>query len=131
MGQRLIRVNELVKREISDVLHTRYQSESVYITVSEVIVAPDLRNARVFYSVLGDDEQRRKAGAFLKNRNFDIRRQLSKRIVLKYLPHLHFIFDQSIERGSHLNDIMDELGMEDEGLEGEDMEGEGMEGEDM
>ena len=125
MGQRLIRVNELVKREISDVLHTRYQSESVYITVSEVRVSPDLRNARVYYSVLGDDEQRRKAGAFLKNR-----RQLSKRIVLKYLPHLRFVFDQSIERGSRLNDIMNELGMEGEVMEEEDMEGEGIEGED-
>ncbi len=104
----------MVKREISDVLHTRYQSESVYITVSEVIVSPDLRNARVFYSVLGDDKQRRSAGAFLRNRAFDIRRQISKRIVLKYLPHLHFIYDQSIERGSRLNDIMDQLGLEGE-----------------
>ncbi len=116
MGQRLVRVNELVKREISDVLHTRYQSESVYITVSEVSVSPDLRNARVFYSVLGDDEHRRSAGAFLKKRAFDIRRQLSKRIVLKYLPHLHFVYDQSIERGSHLNDIIDQLDLEGEDL---------------
>ena len=47
MGQRMARVSELVKREISEILHTRYQSESVYITVTGVTVSADLRNARV------------------------------------------------------------------------------------
>ena len=114
MGQRIIRVNELVKREISDVLHTRYQSEAVCITISEVIVSPDLRNARVYYSVLGDEEQKRIARKFLGKQASSIRRQLSRRIVLKYLPLLNFIYDDSFERGIHLNEIIDQLGLEEE-----------------
>ena len=56
MSNRTLRVNELVQREINDILHTHWQSESVAITVTEVRVAPDLRDGRVFVSIIGDDE---------------------------------------------------------------------------
>ena len=56
MSNRTVRVNELVQREISDILRKRYQSEAVAITISEVRVSPDLRDARVFVSVVGSEE---------------------------------------------------------------------------
>ncbi len=114
MGQRLVRVNELVKREISDVLHTRFQTESVYITITEVEVSPDLRQARVYYSVLGREDERQRAERFLSGACPEIRRQIGKRIILKYLPALEFISDHSIERGTRLNALLDDLVPEDE-----------------
>lgn len=114
MGQRMVRVDELVKREVSDVLHTRYQAESVCITVTGVKVSPDLRQARVFYSVFGDDEQADKARRFLSRESGEIRRFVGKRIVLKYLPWLEFVYDDSIERGMRLNTMIDELDLEEE-----------------
>ena len=65
MGQRVVRVNELVNREISDVLHTRFQTEAVYITITEVEVSPDLRHARVYYSVIGKEDEIQRADQFL------------------------------------------------------------------
>ena len=114
MGQRLVRVNELVKREISDVLHTRFQTEAVYITITEVEVFPDLRNARVYFSVLGSEDERERAERFLSGHAPEIRRQIGKRIILKYLPALEFISDHSIERGTRLNALLDDLAPEDE-----------------
>ena len=63
----------MVRREISEILHTRYRSESVGITITEVKVANDLRNARVFYSVLGSQDDAQLANSFLKNRVREIR----------------------------------------------------------
>ncbi|HYP16009.1 MAG TPA: ribosome-binding factor A, partial [Opitutus sp.] len=57
MSNRTLRVNELLQRELSDILRKRYQSESVAITITEVRVAPDLRDARVFVSVVGSEEE--------------------------------------------------------------------------
>jgi len=109
-----VRVNELVKREISDILHTRYRSEAVYITITGVEVAPDLRNARVYYSVIGDEARLEEARVWLdKNRN-EIRHYLGKRIVLKFLPHLTFHNDPSIERGMSVIELLDELDDDEE-----------------
>ena len=114
MGQRMLRVSKLVKREISELLHTRYRSESVYITISDVEVSSDLRNARVYFSVVGDSERAASAGRFLKAESRELRRMLGKRIVLKYLPNLNFVYDKSLERGVHLNALIDEFGLDEE-----------------
>lgn len=114
MGQRLVRVNELLKREISEFLHTRYRSESVYITITGVDVSPDLRWAKVYYSVLGGFEESTEAKKLLKREAREIRKTVGKRIVLKYLPYLEFIYDQSIEKGMRLNALIDELDLDGE-----------------
>ncbi len=117
MPQRVVRVNELIKREISEILHTRYQSESVYITVTAVDTAADLRRADVFYSVLGDEERALAVDGFFQASSADIRRMLARRIVLKYLPELHFHEDDSIARGIRLNKLLDDLGLPGESEE--------------
>ncbi len=114
MGQRMLRVSELVKREISDLLHTRYRSEATYITITDVNVSSDLRNARVYFSVIGDSEKAASAARFLTTESRELRRMLGKRIVLKYLPNLNFVYDESQERGAHLNALIDELGLDEE-----------------
>lgn len=109
MSQRNVRVNELLKREISEVLHTRYQQESVRITVTEVRASPDHRKAMVFFSVLGDETESHAAGRFLRNNSRAIRHLVGQRIILKHLPHLQFKYDPSLARGTNVLQILDEL----------------------
>ena len=113
MGQRNLRVNVLVQQEVSQLLHTRYQAQTVYITVTDVSISPDLRNGRVYYSVIGGDEEKKKAEKFFRQNAQDIRFHLGKRIVLKYLPYLKFIFDPSIQRGVEIVDLIDQVAEKD------------------
>lgn len=109
MSQRNVRVNELIKREVSEVLHIRYQAESVYITITRVDVSPDHRKAHVFFSVIGGEERARTSLNWLTRHQKEIRRQVGKKIVLKFLPHLQFHYDQSIEQGDQVLDLLNEL----------------------
>ena len=113
MSQRTVRVNELILREVSDILHTDYQAETVAITVSDVDIAPDLRSGRVYYSVLGGGNNRLEAEEFFEACGETIRRKVGRRVVLKYLPHLKYIYDDSFARGARTLSIIDELDAEE------------------
>jgi ribosome-binding factor A len=114
MGQRVIRVNELLKREISQVLHTRFRGSSTAITIVEVDTVPNLRKARVFYSVVGDDIQKAEARNFFRRHGHEIQREMLRTIVLKYSPQLEFVYHEGMEHTDRLNKIFDELGLPDE-----------------
>lgn len=109
MSNRTLRVNELIQREISDILRKRYQSEAVAVTITEVRVAPDLRDARVFVSVVGNDEVAEAKLAWLRTKAVEIREEVARRIVLKYLPKFEYILDHSAIRGSRILQVLDEI----------------------
>ncbi len=113
MGQRIVRVNELLKREISRVLHSRYQQEAVSITILDVETAPNLRQAKVFFSAVGDERVREQAERFLQRKRVEIQQAVGSVVVLKFLPQLEFIYDPSVERGARLNALLDELDLGD------------------
>jgi ribosome-binding factor A len=114
MGQRVVRVNELLKREISHVLHTRYQREAVHISILGVDVAPNLRSAKVFFATHGDTAIRHAAERFFARHHHAIRQEMGKAVTLKYLPHLEFLYDKGADYGEQLNQLLDELGLEGE-----------------
>lgn len=116
MSQRSVRVNELVKREISDILHTVYKDESVYITITSVDVSPDLRMAHIYYSVLGGEEKEMHARRFLGKHRKTLRSQVGKKIVLKYLPQFKFFHDRGLERGTHIIELLEELDAEQDDI---------------
>jgi len=106
---RVARINELVRRELSDLLHIRYRDRAVGITVTDVNVMPDLRSARVYYSVLGGAKERLDAERLLSELKPQLRSSLGKNVILKYTPSLEFVFDESMERGSRTLAILAEL----------------------
>src|SRR5687768_12937505 len=110
MSNRTVRVNELIQREISDILRKRNQSESVAITITEVRVSPDLRDALVFVSVIGTEELAEQKLRWLRSRASDIREEVSRRIVLKYLPKFEYVLDRSAIRGARILQMLDEIG---------------------
>ena len=108
MKHRLLRVNELVKRELSGIVARELNFESAIVTINHVDVTPDLKNAHVFVSVLGtgasDDVMTK-----LEEHRVSLQGELARHVVLKYTPHLVFHLDQSIERGARVIEIMQEL----------------------
>jgi ribosome-binding factor A len=121
MSHRTVRINELVQRELSDILRKRYQSEAVTITITEVRVAPDLRDARVFVSVIGGtDEEAELKLRWLRKQSAAIREELSKRIVLKYLPKFEYRLDRSVVRTTRLLGLLDAMGPAPEPAEPDD-----------
>ena len=117
MGERKIRVGELVKRELSAIIHGRWRSESVAITITEADVSPDLKRARIYYSTIGGRDVAAKAGKFLMSKRNELRKLLGKNVVLKYTPEIEFVYDLSIERGMRVLEALDELDAESAGEE--------------
>lgn len=109
MSARTVRVNELVQRELSDILRKRYQSEAVAITISEVRVSPDLRDGRVFVSVVGSEDEAEAKLRWLRGKAAEIREEVGRRIVLKYLPKFEYVLDQSAVRGARILQVLDEI----------------------
>lgn len=109
MGQRKIRVGELIRRELSEILHSRWRTETVAMTITEVDISPDLRNARVYYSVVGGRENVAKVGRLLAAIKRELKQLLSKKVILKYTPELNFVFDPSAERAMRILSVLDEL----------------------
>ncbi len=105
MKHRLLRVNELVKRELSTLIGRELTFENALVTVNDVNVTPDLKNAHVYVSVLGSAAQAT-AMAKLEENRVMLQGLLSKNVVLKYTPHLTFHLDDSIERGARVIEIL-------------------------
>jgi len=109
MKHRLPRVNELLKRELSDLLNREVSFEAALVTVQQVDITPDLKHAHVFISVIGSEEQARAAMAALHDQRTNLQRLLARRVVLKYTPHLHFKLDEAIERGTRVINILNQI----------------------
>jgi ribosome-binding factor A len=109
MSNRTVRINELMQREISAILRQRYQSEAVAVTITEVRVAPDLRDARVFVSIVGDPETVTEKIRWLRRQAPAIREEMGRRIVLKYLPKMQYVLDEGSVVSNRVLRILDEI----------------------
>jgi len=110
MSNRTLRVNELIQRELSEILRKRYQSETVAVTITEVRVAPDLRDARVFVSVVGSEDEGERKLRWMRAHARELRTELGRRIVLKFLPRFEYVADHSVEQGTRILKVLDEIG---------------------
>ncbi len=108
MKHRLLRVNEIVKRELSMIITRDMRFPDMLVTVNAVDVTPDLRNAHVFVSVLGKGNHKAVIVELDDNR-VALQGELMKSVVLKYTPHLTFHLDESIERGTRVFQILQEI----------------------
>lgn len=109
MKHRLERVNELIRRELGELLTREVSFEAALVTVQQVDITPDLKHAHVFISVIGDETQSKAAMAKLHDHRTHLQHLLSKRVILKYTPHLHFKLDDSIVRGNRVIDLLESI----------------------
>ena len=105
----MVRVNELLRRELSEQLHTTYRSESVMITITDVDISPDLRTGVVYYSVLGGKEESRKARNLFRRIAGPLRQAAIKRVLIKYTPFLKYVEDTSMQRGTRTVELLDDI----------------------
>ena len=106
---RSLRVADQVQRELAEIIRTELKDPRVaMITLTGVEVSVDYAHAKVYYTLLGDAEQRTHTDAGLKQAAGFLRSQLARRIKLHSIPQLHFIYDASVERGFELSRLIDE-----------------------
>ena len=112
MNHRLQRVQELIKRELSDIIQRHIRFDGVIVTINEVDITPDLKQAHIFISALGGTGQTTNYQSIIQklesNRKM-LQHEMSKRVVIKYTPHLHFKFDDTPERATRIFTILEEL----------------------
>jgi len=108
MKHRLLRVNELLKRELSSIITREITFEGVLVTLNQVDVTPDLKHAHAYVSILGKEGQAAAMAQLEKNRVM-LQTALAKSVTLKYTPHLIFHLDDSIERGARVFEILQEI----------------------
>ncbi len=111
MTRRTERLNEELREQISDILKREVKDPrlSSFVSITEVICSKDLRHARVYVSIMGSEEEKREVLAGLKSAAGFLRKALFDRIKIRYMPELAFEIDTSIERGSHLLDLMRQI----------------------
>ncbi len=114
MKHRLKRVQEVIKRELSEMIVRELTFDSALVTVQEVEVTADLKHAYVFVSVLGGEEEKQEALAKLHDHRKILQAAMAKRVILKYTPQLHFKFDEALERGTRVIDILEKIKIPDE-----------------
>jgi len=104
------RVADLILKELAEVLLRRVNDPRLAdITLTGVKVTPDLRHAKIFYSMLGDDERKAAAIVGLESARGFVKRELGKRLHLRRMPDVEFHFDGSLEYGSHIDRLLDDL----------------------
>ncbi len=109
---RLVRVNELLKREIAEDIHRNFSGsnfDTAAVTVTRVDCAADLRDANVFISIFGHEEDRDRMIAYLNRHRQEVIRLMIKRVKLKYTPRLHFVLDESIEGGDRILSMLADM----------------------
>ena len=114
--QRLNRISEQIKKEISSIIMSEIKDPRIseMSSVIHVKVTPDLKYAKVYVSVFGNEEEKIKSLNGLKSASGFIRKKLGERMKLRILPEIHFEIDESIEHGARINQILKEIKKEEE-----------------
>jgi ribosome-binding factor A len=110
-NRRLLRLNELIREEISDLLHRETEDPDLQaiISITEVDTSSDLRLAKIYFSTYGDEEHTAKVFKSLRRAARFFRRELAARLNLRHTPELEFHLDPSIARGARIMELLAEI----------------------
>ena len=114
MSERMRRVNESVRQVLAETLPDLKDPRIGLVTVTGVDTAPDLRHAVVFVSVLGSEKKKRATMVALDAAHGVLQSSLAKQLRLKRTPQLTFEYDQSVEHGVRMSQLIDQLAPEDD-----------------
>jgi len=111
MAHRIERVNSLIRQEISELLQRQVKDPRLgnFIAVTAVATSPDMKYARVFISRLGDEQEKQETLSVLASASGFFRKELTKRLRIRRVPELSFQWDDSIERGDRLSQLIDHV----------------------
>ena len=107
------RVSDALIEQISIILETEVKNKDIkFVTITDVKVSNDLGYAKVYYTVLNDDKRNETAKA-LKSASGFIRHELRDRVDIRQIPELTFVYDESIEYGKKIEDILETIKIND------------------
>ena len=111
MAYRIERVNNLIRQEISELLQREVKDPRLgsFVAVTAVVTSTDLKHAKVFVSRMCSQEEKQETLSALATASGFLRSRLIKRLKLRRIPELGFCWDDSIERGSHLLELIDKV----------------------
>lgn len=109
-GSRASRVGDQIRAELAELLAREVHDPGIgFLTITRVKVSPDLQQARVFYTTLGDDKARKDSARALQRATPFLKRHVGRRLQLKRVPELTWMFDDSIEKTDRIERILQGL----------------------
>jgi len=107
---RQARVGDQIRVELSELIARQVQDPGIgFLTITHVKVTPDLQQARVYYTTIGDEKARRETARALQRAMPFLRRQVGQRLQLRRVPELQFFFDEAIEKQDRIEQILQEI----------------------
>ena len=116
MTHRIERVNHLIRQEISELLQRQVKDPRLggLVSITEVVTAPDLKYAKVYVSGLVGEQEKKEIMDALAAASGFIHNELARRLRLRHVPVLDFRWDDSIERGARILELIEKVSREDE-----------------
>jgi ribosome-binding factor A len=109
MAERMRRVNEAVREVVSARIAEGLRDPRIgFVTVTAVETSPDLRHARVWVSVLGDEHERKETLAGLESAHGVLQAAVGTELRMKRTPTLEFVFDESVDRGMRITELLED-----------------------
>lgn len=110
--QRSQRVSEVIHHEISSMLQFELKDPRIgFVTITGVDLTQDIQHAKIYFTVMGDEAARKQTTVGLEKAIPFIRRELGKRLHLRTVPEIVFIYDQSIEYGNRIEALLKDAGV--------------------
>jgi ribosome-binding factor A len=107
-------VADQIRGELASLLVREVHDPGIgFVTITRVQMTPDLQQARVFYTTLGDEQARRSSGQALERAAPFLRRQIGSRLRLRRVPELTFLFDESIAGQDRIEQLLNEIRLPD------------------
>jgi len=108
------RVAAVIKEEVSQIiLQELHNTQFSFITITKVKVSDDIRHAKIYFSVLGDDEKKNKVLSALEKAKGLIRSEIGHRIKIRFVPTIEFFYDDSAEYAEHIEMLLNKIKHED------------------
>jgi len=109
-GKRSVRVGDVILKELAFLLLEKVRDPRVQgVTLTGVRLSDDLKLARIFFSVLGDETLVEKAQSGLNSATGFLKREIGRRAGLRYIPELRFVYDPSLKTGEHMERIFEKI----------------------
>jgi ribosome-binding factor A len=107
--KRSVRVGELIQQTVSSILREMKSLDTGFVTVMGASLTDDLLNCKIYYSVLGSEEDKKKIAGILKKSIKQIRHKLALRLDLRYIPTISFVYDDTNEKAMKVFDILQKI----------------------
>ena len=110
-GQRALRVAQSIRKELASMIMKDLKDDRIggLISIVDVECSSDCRSARVFVSIMGDEEEQKNSMEALKDKSGMMRGEICRRLGLRFAPELHFKLDKSLERGAKVTDLLGKI----------------------